>query len=332
MTTNIVEEPLLLEPVNKYNIYPPPQEFMPIWNAYLKSNAAVWFQNEVDLSSDMEGWVKLTKDEQYFIKHILAFFAQADSIVLENLSENFMNEVKNIYAQMFYRSQSFMEDIHAITYGMLLEKYVTDPVELDHLRNSITTIPSIKKKADWAFKWMNSDKSFATRLVAFACMEGLFFYGSFASIFWIREKKLLPGLCDSNEFIERDERMHKDFAILLYTQYIVNKLDDETIHDIIRDAVDIECEFICNAIPARLVGINTDDMRLYIESIADTLCRDLGHSSIYPKSRNPFEFIKRRNFESKGNFFERRITNYKKVFKTDNPADDIKTLSFMEEF
>jgi ribonucleoside-diphosphate reductase beta chain len=255
---------------------------------------------------------KLSKDEKYFIKNVLAFFAGSDGIVLENLGKRFMNEIQIPEARCFYAFQMAMENIHSITYSLLIDTYINDPKEKDHLFKAIETIPCVQQKANWAIKWIESDKaSFATRLVAFAAVEGIFFSGSFCAIFWLRERGLMPGLTFSNELISRDESLHCEFAYLLYSM-VNNKLSQQEIHELIREAVEIEKNFITESLPCRLIGMNSDLMKQYIEYVADRLIVQLGYEKLY-KTKNPFGFMERISIESKVNFFEARNHSYERA-------------------
>ena len=299
-----------------------------IYNFYELARSCFWIEKELDFSKDKYDWDnKLNKDETYFISNILAFFAQSDQIVNINLEERFMEDVNNlpkdlkIYTKLFYNFQKMMEDIHSITYETLLELYISDKNEKLKLKNAIINIPTIKKKSEWAFKWIeDTSSSFGTRLIAFAVLEGIFFSGSFCSIFWIKEKNILNGLCKSNEFISRDEGMHRDFAILLYNilkdrdDYDIN-CDDEKIKQIINEAVDIEKEFITASFNCNLIGMNSNEMKKYIEFVADNLLENLDISKIY-NTPNPFAFMENIGLRNKTNFFENRVTEYSKANAT----------------
>lgn len=315
---SLFEKYLLDEGENKYSPYPPPEKYLPIWKAYLNQNAAIWHQNEVDLSEDMKDWKLLTPAEQNFIKYIIGFFAVADGIVIENLIEHFINDIKNPYMKLFYQTQVMMENIHSIVYGMMLEQYVTDPAEYEFLKNSHENVPAIREKTEWAQKWMDASLPLSHRIIAFACVEGIYFYGSFAVFFWLRERGLLPGATKANSLIERDERLHRNFAVLIKMLYLVNPPAPAVVHEIIKSAADVEIKFICSAMPQTLRGINAGDMEKYIKCVANILSNDLGFGDIeeYKNIENPLEFTKRREFEIKENFFETQVTNYKKVIKT----------------
>lgn len=280
-----------------------------IWEAFQNHRKAFWIESEIDLIPDLKDWKKLSDNERHFIKHVLAFFAASDGIIIENLGMRFLNDIQIPEARAFYSMQLFMENIHSIMYSQLLDTYITNQIEKNKLFKAIETIPSIKKKSDWACKWIDSTKSFATRLVAFAAVEGIFFSGSFCCIYWLNESGRLPGLCKSNDFIARDEGMHTDFACLLYTKYIVNKLTDKEVYEIIKEAVEIETEFITESLPCNLLGMNSTLMKQYIKFVADRLMLQLGHKSVY-NCKQPFSFMDRICLESKTNFFESRVTEY----------------------
>ena len=306
---NNESEPLLRENPNRFVMFP--IQYNDIWTMYKKHEASFWTAEELDLAQDLRDWERLTTNEQHFIKHVLAFFAGSDGIVLENLATRFFNEVQIPEARAFYGFQIAMENIHSETYSMLIDTYITDSQEKDCLLNAITTFPSIKKKADWAIKWMGSDASFAQRLVAYAAIEGIFFSGSFCAIFWIKKRSLLPGLTFSNELISRDEGLHTDFACLLYS-HIVNKLSQADIHSIIAEAILIEKEFITEALPVELIGMNSRLMSQYIEFVADRLLVALGCEKLY-RVPNPFEWMEMISMQGKTNFFEKRVSEYQKT-------------------
>ena len=306
---NNESEPLLRENPNRFVMFP--IQYNDIWTMYKKHEASFWTAEELDLAQDLRDWERLTTNEQHFIKHVLAFFAGSDGIVLENLATRFFNEVQIPEARAFYGFQIAMENIHSETYSMLIDTYITDSQEKDCLLNAITNFPSIKKKADWAIKWMGSDASFAQRLVAYAAIEGIFFSGSFCAIFWIKKRSLLPGLTFSNELISRDEGLHTDFACLLYS-HIVNKLSQADIHSIIAEAILIEKEFITEALPVELIGMNSRLMSQYIEFVADRLLVALGCEKLY-RVPNPFEWMEMISMQGKTNFFEKRVSEYQKT-------------------
>jgi ribonucleoside-diphosphate reductase subunit M2 len=298
-----------------------PITYPTVWEMYKKQIDCFWRVEEVDLSRDMEHWFNLSSDERHFIKHIIAFFASSDGIVLENLAVRFMGEVQVSEVRAFYGFQIAMENIHSEMYSLLIDTYVTDSSEKSKLFRSIDEFPCIKCKADWARKWIDDDKaSFATRLVAFACVEGLFFSGAFCSVFWLKKRGIMPGLTFSNELISRDEALHTEFAIHLYSE-MQEKLDETTIHTIVSDAVVIEKEFICEALPCRLIGMNSGLMTRYIEFVADRLLVQLGVSAIY-NATNPFDFMELISVDGKTNFFEKRSGEYALADKT-RDEDDI---------
>lgn len=282
-----------------------------LWKMYKTAEASFWTAEEIDLAQDITHWrERLNDNERYFIKHVLAFFNNSDGIVNENLAANFFNQVQYPEARCFYGFQLMMENIHGETYSLLIDTYITDKEEKAHLFNAIETVPSVKKKADWAFKWIENG-SFAERLIAFAAVEGIFFSGSFCSIFWLKKRGLMPGLSFSNELISRDEGLHCDFACLLYTDHIENKIPEETIKEVIREAVAIEKEFVTASLPVRLIGMNSDLMCEYIEFVADRLLVSLGCSKMFD-SKCPFDFMTNIALENKGNFFEGRVGAYQK--------------------
>jgi ribonucleotide reductase beta subunit family protein with ferritin-like domain len=300
-------EPLLQEDDNRFVMFPIADDS--IWQMYKKQVDCFWRAEEVDLSKDLTHWETLTDKEKYFISMILAFFAASDGIVLENLGMRFMSEVQLPEARAFYGFQIAMENIHSEMYSLLIETYINDKTEKNKLFHAIENFPCIKKKADWAIKWINDKRSsFATRLIAFACVEGIFFSGAFCSIYWLKKRGLMPGLTFSNELISRDEALHTEFAILLYTK-LNKKLTKSRINDIIKEAVEIEKEFINEALPCRLIGMNAKLMSQYIEFVADRLCLQLGYDKIY-NSTNPFEFMELISVEGKTNFFEKRVGEY----------------------
>ncbi|OKL41259.1 ribonucleoside-diphosphate reductase [Pontibacter flavimaris] len=277
---------------------------------YKKAEASFWTAEEIDLSQDLKDWENLNDGERHFISHVLAFFAASDGIVNENLAVNFMNEVQIPEARCFYGFQIMMENIHAETYSLLIDTYVKKQSEKDFLFNALETVPAVKKKGEWALRWIESE-NFTERLIAFAAVEGIFFSGSFCSIFWMKKRGLMPGLTFSNELISRDEGLHCDFACLLY-RMLVNKLPEERVHDIIKDAVMIEQEFVTDALPVDLIGMNAKLMSQYIEFVADRLLGELGYSKIY-NSTNPFDFMEMISLQGKTNFFEKRVGEYQKA-------------------
>jgi len=303
-------EPLLRENKDRFVIFP--IQHNDIWSFYKKHEASFWTAEEIDLSPDLVDWAsKLNDDERYFIKHILAFFAASDGIVNENLAENFLHEVQYPEARFFYGFQIAMENIHSETYSLLIDTLIKDPLEKDRLLHAIDTVPCVRKKADWALRWI-SKGSFAERLIAFAAVEGIFFSGSFCSIFWLKKRGLMPGLSFSNELISRDEGLHCDFACLLYTKHLLNKLPKKTVETIIKDAVEIEKEFVTDALPVNLIGMNAKLMQQYIEFVADRLLVELGNEKVY-NATNPFDFMEMISLQGKTNFFEKRVGEYQKA-------------------
>lgn len=323
-------EPILQENKDRFVIFP--IQHHDLWEWYKKQEACIWTAEEIDLSEDLADWNnKLNADEKYFIKHILAFFAASDGIVNENLAENFVNEVQYSEAKFFYGFQIMMENIHSETYSLLIDTYVKDEKEKDTLFKAIENFPAIKKKADWALKWIESP-SFAERLIAFAAVEGIFFSGSFCSIYWLKKRGLMPGLTFSNELISRDEGMHCDFAVHLHKSHIVNKVSKERITDIIVDALNIEREFITESLPVSLIGMNSKLMTQYLEFVTDRLLVELECDKVY-NSTNPFDFMDMISLQGKTNFFEKRVSEYQKagVLKKDNDEDSQK-ISFDADF
>lgn len=307
---NVTEE-LLRENQDRFVLFP--VKYHDIWNLYKKALASFWTADEIDLVQDMSDWTnKLTEDEKLFIKNILAFFAASDGIVLENLAARFMTEVQIPEARCFYGFQIAMENIHSETYSLLIDTYITDNQEKNHLFKAISTIPCIEKKAVWAIKWINSTASFATRLAAFAAVEGIFFSGSFCAIFWLKKRGLMPGLTFSNELISRDEGLHCDFACLLYSKLTETRLSEGEMHRLIGEAVEIEKEFICDSLPVRLIGMNSDSMSTYIEFVSDRLLTSLGYSKLF-NVQNPFDFMELISLQGKTNFFEKRVADYQKA-------------------
>lgn len=308
--TSIKSEPLLEENPDRHVIFPIAHH--KTWEFYKKAVASFWTAEEIKLSDDMNDWESLNQDEKHFIKNVLAFFAASDGIVNENIVLRFMSDIQMTEANCFYGFQIAMENIHSETYSLLIDTYITNVTEKMHLLDAVHTIPCVTKKADWAMKWISSNKSFAHRLVAFACVEGIFFSGSFCAIFWIKRRGKMPGLCFSNELISRDEGLHCDFACHLYTNYITNKLTKNEINEIIREAVEIEKEFILDSLPCRLIGMNSDLMSEYIEFVADRLLLQLGYEPIWSVS-NPFDFMNQQGMDIKTNFFENRVSAYSKA-------------------
>lgn len=289
-----------------------PIRYPQIWNRYKQALAALWVAGEVDLSGDPSDWAKLTPNEQHFISHVLAFFAQADGIVNDNLAERFGREVTLREAKCFYDLQKTMENVHSEMYSLLIDTVITDAAERDKLLHAIDTIPVIAKKAKWAQRWIDSSDSFAIRLIAFAVVEGIFFSGSFCSIFWLKQRGLMPGLTQSNMLISRDEGMHQEFATYLYREMLQEKVPTETIYELVKDAVDHEVEFCCDALPVSLIGMDADSMTEYIRFVADRLLTELGVEPLF-HATCPFDFMLTIGFENKVNFFEQRVSEYQKV-------------------
>ena len=315
--SKINTEPLLAPDDNRFVMFP--IKHNDIWEMYKKQIDCFWRAEEIDLSKDLTNWESLNGDERHFISMILAFFAASDGIVLENLATRFMSEVQVSEARAFYGFQIAMENIHSQTYSLLIETYIKDKEEKNKLFNAIEHFPCIKKKSDWAQKWIHDNRSsFATRLVAFACVEGIFFSGAFCSIYWIKKRGLMPGLTFSNELISRDEALHCEFAILLYSK-LVKKMDKSRIHELIKEAVEIETEFICDALPCRLIGMNSDMMTQYIQFVADRLSVQLGYKKIYNVT-NCFPWMELISLESKSNFFEKKSDAYALANKTSDNA------------
>jgi ribonucleoside-diphosphate reductase beta chain len=302
-------EPILKENPDRFVIFP--IQHQELWEEYKKQQACIWTAEEIDLSADLDDWRNvLSEDEKYFVKNVLAFFAASDGIVNENLAENFVSEVQYTEAKFFYGFQIMMENIHSETYSLLIDTYIKDKEEQNYLFNAIDTIPAVQKKAQWALKWIGSE-SFIERLIAFAAVEGIFFSGSFCSIFWLKKRGLMPGLSFSNELISRDEGLHCDFAVHLYNNHIENKLTKDRSMEIIGSALEIEKEFITESLPVDLIGMNKDLMKQYLEYVADRLLVDLGVGKVY-NSENPFDFMQNIAMENKTNFFEKRVSDYSK--------------------
>jgi ribonucleoside-diphosphate reductase beta chain len=304
-----IEEPLLTENKNRFVLFPIQHD--DIWQMYKQAEASFWTAEEIDLSPDLADWERLNDGERHFISHVLAFFAASDGIVNENLAVNFLSEVQYPEAKCFYGFQVMAENIHSETYSLLIDTYVRDSREKNKLFNALETVPCVAKKGEWALKWINSE-TFVERLIAFAAVEGIFFSGSFCSIFWLKKRGLMPGLSFSNELISRDEGLHCEFACLLYTRYIKNKLPQERVYEIILDAVRIEKEFITDALPVALIGMNADLMAQYIEYVADFWLQRLGYEKYY-NTPNPFDFMTTISLQGKTNFFEKRVGEYQKA-------------------
>jgi ribonucleoside-diphosphate reductase beta chain len=318
-------DPLLLDDDNRFVMFP--IQHNDIWQMYKKQIDCFWRPEEIDLSKDLNHWESLNDKEKFYIKMILAFFAASDGIVIENLGMRFMSEIQNSEARAFYGFQIAMENIHSETYSLLIETYIKDKSEKTQMFNAIQEFDCIKKKADWSIKWIQDKRSsFATRLLAFACVEGIFFSGAFCSIYWLKQRGLMPGLTFSNELISRDEALHTEFAVLLYSK-LEKKIKKTKVHEMIKEAVDMEKEFITEALPCRLIGMNAKLMKQYIEFVADRLSLQLGYDTIYD-SKNPFDFMEMISIEGKTNFFEKRVGEYALATK-DKGAD---VFSFGEDF
>ena len=320
ITTYLEEEyePLLCENINRFTIFP--IKYDNLWKMYKKAQLSNWIAEEVDLGKDMEDWVKLNDNERHFIKNILAFFASSDGIVFENIAMNFSSEIQIAEARSFYAYQEHNEMVHGETYSLLIDKYITDPVEKESIFKAIETIPCIKHKAEWALKWFDTSLPFADRLIAFACVEGIFFSGSFCAIFWLKKRGLLPGLSFSNELISRDEGLHCDFAIELF-HMMKHKTDPTRIREIITEAVDIEKSFIIDSLPCKLIGMDADKMSTYIEYVSDRILKQLNCPLIW-NSPNPFDFMESQSLDGKTNFFEKRVGDYAKFSMDGNIAFD----------
>lgn len=307
------DEYLLSDDINRYVIFPIKDN--DIWKYYKKQESLFWIAEEIDLSKDYADWETLTNDEKHFISFVLAFFAASDGIVLENLAVRFMKDVKLPEARAFYGFQIMMENIHSIVYSTLIDTYIKNTTEKNKLFNALNEYPCINKKAQWAIKWIEDfNSNFATRLIAFAIVEGIFFSGSFCAIFWLKKRGLMPGLCFSNELISRDEALHTEFAILLYSK-LKNKLTEKTVHEIIMEAVEIENEFINESLPCKLIGMNSEHMNQYIKFVADRLSLQLGYSKIY-NSNNPFNWMDLISLDRKTSFFEARVAEYSLATKS----------------
>ncbi len=327
--TKMQDSTELLLRENKERFVILPINYPRIWEMYKKHEASFWTAEEIDLSDDLKDWANLNDGERHFISHILAFFAASDGIVNENLAVNFMSEVQLPEARCFYGFQIMMENIHSETYALLIDTYIKDNATKNHLFHAIDTVPAVKKKAEWALRWIENG-TFAERLVAFAAIEGIFFSGSFCSIFWLKKRGLMPGLTFSNELISRDEGLHCEFACLLYSM-LSNKLTQEQVHAIIRDAVSIEKEFISEALPVALIGMNATLMQQYIEFVADRWLAELGYAKIY-NATNPFDFMEMISLQGKTNFFEKRVGDYQKAGVMGNSKDSHQTFSLEEDF
>ena len=315
-------EPMLLPTLDRFTVFPIEHEHL--WAMYKKAQMSNWTAEEIDFSKDMDDWVNLSDNEQHFIKYILAFFAGSDGIVFENLNDNFASEVQYTEARSFYAYQEHNEMVHGETYSKLIDKYIKSSSEKKQLFEAIQNIPCIENKAKWAMKWFSKDRSFAERLLAFACVEGIFFSGSFCAIFWLKKRGLLPGLCFSNELISRDEGLHLEFAIELF-KMLKHKPNKSVIEEIVKDAVSIEKNFIIDALPCSLIGMNSEKMSEYIEYVADRLLKQSGHDKIWG-TKNPFDFMENISLDGKTNFFEKRVGDYGKI------DEDSTSIEFDEEF
>ena len=303
-------EILLTEEENRLTIFP--LKYPMIWDKYKAAVSAIWTVEEINFSGDLDDWNSLSDNERYFIKNILAFFSSSDTIVNINLAERFVNEVKILEAKFFYNFQESIENIHSECYSLLIDTYIKDSKEKYETFNAIQYVPCIKQKADWCFKWINDKTaSFAQRLIAFSIVEGVFFSGAFCSIFWLKEKGKMPGLCFSNELISRDESMHVEFAVLLYSM-INNRVSEKDVHEMFIEAVEVEKKFIIESIPCALLGMNADLMSTYIEFVADRLLVQLDYAKVF-NARNPFPFMERISIETRSNFFENRVAEYSKA-------------------
>jgi ribonucleoside-diphosphate reductase beta chain len=330
MSNSIQEEPILRENKDRFVLFPIQQH--DIWKFYKQAEASFWTAEEIDLSQDLTDWENLNDGERHFIKHVLAFFAASDGIVNENLAEHFVSEVQYTEAKFFYGFQIAIENIHSETYSLLIDTYVKDPKEKDLLFHAVETMDCVKKKADWALRWIEKG-NFQERLIAFAAVEGIFFSGSFCSIFWLKKRGLMPGLSFSNELISRDEGLHCDFACHLYTKHVVGKLPEQTVIDVIKDAVEIEKEFVTDALPVNLIGMNAELMRQYIEFVADRLLNELIGKKIYGAT-NPFDFMDMISLRGKTNFFEKRVAEYQKagVLNSSSEKESAPKFSLNEDF
>ena len=326
-TLDLLDEPILKENKDRFVLFP--IQHTDIWEFYKKAEASFWTAEEIDLSHDLKDWAELNDGERHFISHVLAFFAASDGIVNENLAENFVHEVQYTEAKFFYGFQITIENIHSETYSLLIDTLIKDTKEKDHLFNAIETLDCVKKKADWALRWIN-DGNFAERLIAFGAVEGIFFSGSFCSIFWLKKRGLMPGLSFSNELISRDEGLHCDFACHLYNHHLRNKLPQSTVVKIIEDAVNIEKEFVTDALPVNLIGMNSELMCQYIEFVADRLLVELGCPKLY-NSANPFDFMEMISLQGKTNFFEKRVAEYQKAGVMNNNAETEKHKFSLDE-
>jgi ribonucleotide reductase beta subunit family protein with ferritin-like domain len=317
-------DPILTLSTSRFTTFP--IRYPDLWALYKKAIGSFWTVEEIDLASDLKDWEKLNSDEQHFIKTVLAFFAASDGIVFENLDLNFTKDVQIPEARSFYAYQGFNESIHGETYSLMIDKLVRDPEEKSNLFRAIETVPAVKKKAEWALRWAGTSAPFAQRLVAFACVEGIFFSGSFCSIFWLKKRGLMPGLSFSNELISRDEGLHQEFAVTLYS-HLKEKLDDNTVFQIVVEALDIEREFIIEALPCKLIGMDSQSMIEYIKFVAQRLLTQLGVTQHSIMASNPFDWMENISLEGKTNFFEKRVGDYSKHIVTEGDG-----IRFDEEF
>jgi ribonucleotide reductase beta subunit family protein with ferritin-like domain len=315
-------DPILAQDTARFTTFP--IRYPALWDLYKKAVGSFWTSEEIDMSGDIKDWETLNGDEQHFIKMVLAFFAASDGIVMENIDINFSSEVQISEARAFYAYQAFNESIHSETYSLMIDKLVKDPAEKESLFKAIDTVPAVKLKADWALRWMGSG-TFAQRLIAFACVEGIFFSGSFCAIFWLKKRGIMPGLSFSNELISRDEGLHQEFAVTLYNE-LRDKLSTDMIQQIVKEAVEIESKFITEALPCKLIGMDSDQMTRYIEFVADRLLAQIGVARVY-SSENPFDWMENISLEGKTNFFEKRVGDYSKHMITDGD-----TIRFDEDF
>jgi ribonucleoside-diphosphate reductase subunit M2 len=317
-------DPLLMENPHRWVMFP--IQYPEVWEMYKKHEASFWTAEEIDLSQDLKDWETLSESEQHFVKHVLAFFAASDGIVLENLAAQFSTEVQIPEARAFYGFQMAMENIHSETYSLLIEQYIREPAEKEAIFNAIHTMPAVADKAQWAIQWMQKDNCFAERVIAFAAVEGILFSGSFCAIYWLKKRGLMPGLTFSNELISRDEGLHAEFACLLYGM-LQNKLPDSVVHDMIRSAVAVERQFICEALSCDLIGMNSELMTKYIEFVADRLLTSLGHPKLFNVG-NPFDWMELISLQGKTNFFEKRVGEYQKAGVMASTAEKGEAIGF----
>jgi ribonucleotide reductase beta subunit family protein with ferritin-like domain len=318
-----MEDPILTPSTSRFTTFP--ITYPDLWELYKKALGSFWTVEEIDLGSDLKDWDRLTDSERHFIKMVLAFFAASDGIVMENIDLNFSKDVQISEARSFYAYQSFNESIHSETYSLMIDKLVKDPEEKARLFQAIDTVPAVKRKAEWALEWMGKEAPFAQRLVAFACIEGIFFSGSFCAIFWLKKRGLMPGLSFSNELISRDEGLHQEFAVTLYS-HLREKCPSKDIHKIVQWACEVESEFITEALPCKLIGMDSGEMTQYIQFVADRLMNQFGEKPIY-NAKNPFDWMENISLEGKTNFFEKRVGDYSKHMVTEGDS-----IRFDEEF